>query len=385
MKNRSSQLAMVCSFALAALTLADDALAFADSRFENPVDKGNYGEAVTKECMEARGYRSLPSKVNGNQGIDHVFVKCNPDGTISEIRLCETKTDTSPYDPNQMSDARIDEQIKRMKASPDPEVRKTAELLEKNRRLIKKELWQHNTLTGKTTVSELDGDGTPTQKKTEFPTKRAQRKLMAARQKSESKQTKSLPPKETAPQCANRSAGSEARVAGGRSATARRVLPLPDPRTTRVLRIAVHTVDALEVVGRGYCIYRTEDEYNRGLIDLLERGKRHARNVGECVGGIVGARIGAIVGSRFGPPGVIVGVTVGATVGDRAGSKIGETVWLVALQPIEKGRLKQQFNLSDFYARVGDEGLAVEDLADAGFDENETRAFADYLEQKRRK
>lgn len=178
-------LALICAMPFG----ISNAYAFPDERFKNPTDKGNTGENLTQAEMEKRGYKSLPSKYSGNQGIDHVFIKYNPDGDISDIIVAETKAhDGSPdsnYNQKQMSDEGIDDRIKKMKNSKDPEVKKAGELLEKNRDKIRKEYWHHNTRTHKATVYEVGPDGNLKSVKAEYNTERALRKLLKAKEKQQ--------------------------------------------------------------------------------------------------------------------------------------------------------------------------------------------------------
>jgi len=421
-----------------AVLLPGSAFAFADGRFANSDDKGFFGEDITRESMDARGYTTLDAKVQGNHGLDHVFVKYNTDGTVKEICLCETKTDTSRLVSDQMSDEWIDKQIKRMKADPDPNVRKTGELLEKHRKLVKKELWHHDTRTGKTTVSELGPDGKPTQVKAEFSTKRQQRKLLEAREKAkqlELAKAKSAPEgparsrlasvEEKAPPRLHAQeptfvakpvdvpGSKQPRVKwekpttmpdhlpplrrGALASTSRMISDEGLALTTRavsagekgaegtafvlskigrsVVKIAVPVAVAVEIATRGCSVYRTEEDYEAGKIDWRERGKSHSSNAGGGIGGTAGAYVGGVAGSLFGIPGTIVGVIVVGAAGDYIGSKVGEVVWLLALGPIEEGRLRDQHHLTSFYARTGTLALDPDDLKRAGFSEIECKAY----------
>jgi hypothetical protein len=158
--------------------------AFSDDRFDNTVEKGRFGENVSHDFMRARGYEPLKSHHAGEQGLDGVYVKRDPKtGKIQEVVVVEVKTDSSPYNPDQLSDETIDEQIDKMCSSKDERVRKNGELLKKNRDKIKKEHHQHDTKNGKTTISEIDAKGYKKGEKATFNTKKTQERLLEERQK----------------------------------------------------------------------------------------------------------------------------------------------------------------------------------------------------------
>jgi hypothetical protein len=155
-----------CAFffiVLSMLFYCEHCYAFSDQRFTDTTDKGNFGESVTDEFYKARGYEKLSTKHTGNQGIDCAYVKRNPDGTVQDIRVVESKTDSSPYNPEQMSDKTMNEQIEKMRRSNDPKVREDGELLlrekGKGKGKIKKELHIHDTWNGKLTIIEIKPNG----------------------------------------------------------------------------------------------------------------------------------------------------------------------------------------------------------------------------------
>jgi hypothetical protein len=168
---------VICLIISLLCLITSQSLSFSDPRFKNTTDKGDFGESITEYQMKLRGYSSLPSKHTGNQGLDHVFVQKNSRGKVKDIIIAETKADSSTYKPEQMSNEKIDNQIQKMKNSSDPEVRKTGELLEKNRNKIRKEHWRHNTSTGKSTVYEIGANGQIKSTKAVYNTKRVQRSI----------------------------------------------------------------------------------------------------------------------------------------------------------------------------------------------------------------
>jgi len=352
--------------------------AFADPRFSSSVDKGLYGEEITSEFMKARGYEELPAKYSGPKGMDHVFVKRGANGEIVDIVIVETKVDSSPYKPEQLSDKGIDERIEKMKQSKDPEVRKTGEMLEEHRSKVRKEVWRHDTYRGRTTVTEAKADGTLVgEPKAEYNTRRIQDRLA----KERTPQRKALAKTSERPKLKVIRGGKEgafdspARVRGegptvtvARRGTAPLALPEggPQPMITagssgrlsesvlkggaegahaiaatsrtvgeglaQVARLAGRiAVPAAVLVDGGMRLAEAsevEERYSAGMISRRERNQLLGANAGGLVGGlggaytlgIGGAQAGATIGSLVFPG---VGTTVGAVIGGLAGGIIG--------------------------------------------------------------
>jgi Holliday junction resolvase-like predicted endonuclease len=68
---------------------------------------GAWGENLAEQSLRQRGYRNVISlKRHGNQGIDLVALKSNPNGRLSDVRFIEvktTRTDTPRLGQTQMS------------------------------------------------------------------------------------------------------------------------------------------------------------------------------------------------------------------------------------------------------------------------------------------
>ena len=86
--------------------------------FSNALKKGEYAEKLTEEILKNKGYTILPSKASGNTGIDHIAVKFSKNSNnkikIHEVRIIETKANTSQLAKNQMSKAWISNHLENL-------------------------------------------------------------------------------------------------------------------------------------------------------------------------------------------------------------------------------------------------------------------------------
>jgi hypothetical protein len=108
---------------------------------------------------------------------------------------------------------------------------------------------------------------------------------------------------------------------------------------TKVTKVAPGVGIVVEGVVRGYDVYETEKEFQRGEITAHERGARHAENAGGVAGGVGGAAAGAAAGAAIGAPfggigaipgaaiGGIIGGIAGGVAGDAAGTKAGRAIY----------------------------------------------------------
>ncbi|MEQ8403732.1 MAG: hypothetical protein RKE49_01455 [Oceanicaulis sp.] len=141
------------------------ALAFKGRRpvdFVSSLDQGNFGEALTVMAMAARGWRVVNGKVGGPQGIDGVFVRDGAAGL--EAVLIETKTGSSAYAEQSMSDAKLLGNLDTLfVTAADPAHQAVyaaiAEGLKTASPRITKELWRHALDTGKTQAVALGRSG----------------------------------------------------------------------------------------------------------------------------------------------------------------------------------------------------------------------------------
>ncbi|MCO5760094.1 MAG: hypothetical protein NHG36_01100 [Chromatiaceae bacterium] len=128
--------------------------------------KGRLGDRLTALRLAGRGYKKLKSKYDDLHGFDGVYVKKNAAGEIVEIRLVESKVDSSrliPGPPPQMSDEWIRQVCAKMQEQGNPELTETARLIldNMNSPKLKRELWHHDLAKGKTTVRQVDAGGKP--------------------------------------------------------------------------------------------------------------------------------------------------------------------------------------------------------------------------------
>ena len=401
MKNLSRAIRVVTGLVLTLSWLVPDCGAFSDPLFDNSTQKGAFGEEVTTGEMVKRGYEQLPSKYSGNNGIDHVFVKRGPDGEVLDIILAETKTDSSPYFPDQMSDAAIDERISKMKSSPDPEVRATAALLEKNRNLIRKEYWHHDTRTGKTTVGKLGPDGRVVQEQAEYSTERTQRKLKEKYARAGSgrghPQGKSAPiitaengapvvltgkpmPRPAPYEVPPNTPGGTMKPGPVYARILSEEIPKPAAIPGNGLAKAVGKAAGpvfvvVEIVGRSWSAYSTECEFKAGVIDQYERGKRHSMNTGSAVGGIGGGLAGGAAGSFGGPWGSAGGAVAGGVAGDYLGGKAGEVAWDCLYWPAEEAHLEAVHHQALSFELAGPVSLSDEQLGQIGCSDDVRAAY----------
>lgn len=96
--------------------------------------KGDFVEYYMHEVMKKTGHEVLPSKVGSNNGYDGLYVKKDANGklqvVIGEGKYGRSKLGNTSMGP-QMSDKWIKGNLAKMKRSPNPDVRKSAKLIEK--------------------------------------------------------------------------------------------------------------------------------------------------------------------------------------------------------------------------------------------------------------
>ena len=99
------------------------------------VNKGQLVEDLMDDIMvNKKGYTKLPSKVEGNHGIDGVYVKYDKNGNIKELVIAEAKFGRSRLGKTsmgrQMSDQWIDGNINKMLRSDDVATRNAGRILD---------------------------------------------------------------------------------------------------------------------------------------------------------------------------------------------------------------------------------------------------------------
>ena len=124
--------------------------------FPNPHSKGRLGDALTARRLTGAKYRKLTSKLDEIHGIDGVYVRYDGIGIPQEILIVENKVDSANLAPGQMTDEWISTSLRKMLDHPDESVRQTAELIQSNPNVVRKELWHHDLKSGITTIYSLD-------------------------------------------------------------------------------------------------------------------------------------------------------------------------------------------------------------------------------------
>jgi Tfp pilus assembly major pilin PilA len=313
------------------------AAAFSDARFENTTDKGNFGESVTDAIMEKRSLKKIPTKHAGNQGIDGAYVQYDNNSNVEKIILVESKVDSSPYNPDQMSDEKIRDQIEKMKKSNDPDVRKAGEFLEKKFDKIVKECHCHDSHNGKTTVSEIDKNGKLTKAKAEYNSQRVMRKLLEAKDRLK----RSLTNQDKTPEQTTASTSTES--AATLAKTTEKIKIKPMPKTSNVAQIQNHIVNGkitplstLKMAGKiAVPVQIAVLSYESGKVakQIIQHEKVETHDLGLACAGTLsgtsaaygGAAAGAALGSLIFPgPGTVAGGIIGGLTAGISGTILGE-------------------------------------------------------------
>lgn len=134
-------------------------------RFANTFEIGALGDYLTAKRLGSMGYHKLPSKINKIHGIDGIYIKKSPSGTMTELLIVENKVGSSRLSPRQMSESWIMENVEKMRLSSDRQVQTTGdaifEAMSSNPEIIQRQIWNHNIETGGTVVRKLNQKGKP--------------------------------------------------------------------------------------------------------------------------------------------------------------------------------------------------------------------------------
>ena len=90
---------------------------------------GAAAEYAVNKFMTEHGWRSLPCKLPGGQGFDHVFVRYADYSNDRRLLIVETKANSSPLTEGQMSAEWIDRKLQAMMASKDRQLQATADIV----------------------------------------------------------------------------------------------------------------------------------------------------------------------------------------------------------------------------------------------------------------
>ncbi|MCE9524229.1 MAG: hypothetical protein K8S25_17560 [Alphaproteobacteria bacterium] len=124
--------------------------------------QGDFGELLTALKLAADGWKQLPSKMLGGRGIDGLFVRELRDGGGFEALAAATKTNSEPYQPASMSDAKLAADIGELGAGDaiaKPIADELVRALRQGPSFFRKELWRHDLASGLSTITELGRDG----------------------------------------------------------------------------------------------------------------------------------------------------------------------------------------------------------------------------------
>lgn len=124
--------------------------------------EADFGELLTSAYLSSQGWKQLPSKVHGGQGIDGIFVRELRGGGGFECLAIEGKTNGTVYAPASMSDEKIENDIERLYelgALTKVEADELLRALNEGPSFFRKELWRHDLSSGLTTVTDLGRNG----------------------------------------------------------------------------------------------------------------------------------------------------------------------------------------------------------------------------------
>jgi len=122
----------------------------------------DFGELVTVAALAADGWKKLPSRLQGGQGLDVLFVRDVKGLGGFEARAIEVKTNDTAYNPQTMSDERVAAALGRLHDIGAFDAATLEELLRglwQGPPYFRKEVWRHQLDSGETTIFELDEAG----------------------------------------------------------------------------------------------------------------------------------------------------------------------------------------------------------------------------------
>jgi hypothetical protein len=125
----------------------------------------DFGEMITAATLAVDGWKKLPSKLKGGQGLDILVVRDLEDGTGFEARAIEVKTNVPTHNPGTMSDERVAAAIAHLHRAGALDAPTSEELIRgvmHGPPYFRKQLWHHQLVSGVTTIWELDEDGKKT-------------------------------------------------------------------------------------------------------------------------------------------------------------------------------------------------------------------------------
>jgi hypothetical protein len=121
----------------------------------------DFGELVTVAALAADGWNKLPSRLQGEQGLDLLFVRPAGEAGYEAVAI-EVKTNSGAYNPETMSDERVAAALGRLHDAGAFDGAMLEELLRglwQGPPYFRKELWRHQLDKGETLIFELDEAG----------------------------------------------------------------------------------------------------------------------------------------------------------------------------------------------------------------------------------
>lgn len=313
---------------------------------------GAWGENLADKTFQIRGFNEIREiKHGGNNGVDRIAVKRGLGGAIKDVRFVEVKTTRSSkpklgktqYGGNQMSRLWLSKNLRLMRNSPDPSVKRLALDISRYRKAngipitSMGEVVHVNTRTGRLTGYASDGRTVKYSQTMEKLFKNIQ--LRAGSVSSRNWASRSLAEwdriratsmsqylgKTSIQQSklailANQQRGglqskSISRTAILRTENSRHASTLIKRSAGRVAVFLAFAMDAKE-------LFDVEYAYRKGTISIRQRNTQLASTVGGMGGAFVGATGGAIAGAwvgTFGGPFAWLTVPVGGFVGGAIG------------------------------------------------------------------
>jgi len=107
--------------------------------------KARLGETAARRTLKRAGYEQLPSKLPGGHGIDGVFVKRGPNGSVMDIIVVESKYSSTgrasltqtKHMGQQLSPEWVRGNINKLLSTSDASLRSTGQLLRSHESLIR--------------------------------------------------------------------------------------------------------------------------------------------------------------------------------------------------------------------------------------------------------
>jgi len=126
------------------------------------ISQGAFGEFYTAMVLVSDGWTQLPSKSQGNEGIDGLFVRFDPEKRGVFILIVETKTESAQLAKRQMTKQWILERLDSLApAFAGPNEKTLSEIREAVKRdsaYVRAERWVHDLQMGSTKRDVLDAN-----------------------------------------------------------------------------------------------------------------------------------------------------------------------------------------------------------------------------------